>query len=90
MVKFYFPYPISNITGDHATNIFTTSLYEALNKLSDIYGDNFKKYVFDENGEINRYLQFYLKGYPINQVDLMKKKLNDNDEIVILIIIGGG
>lgn len=89
MVKVLFPSPLVNVTRERETDVAAETLGEALEKLIEKYGEPFRKIIFENSGELNRYLNFYIKGR-VSGSNNMETQLKDSDEIAILIIIGGG
>lgn len=90
MVKFTFPSLISKITLEKETEVLAGTLGEALEKLVEKYGKNFNDIVFEESGEVNRYLNFFVKGRESFTRGDMNVALNENDEVIVLIVISGG
>jgi len=90
MVRILFPSPIMKVTGERETEVSAGTLGEVLDRLIEKYGEPFREIVFEESGEINRYLNFYIKGRNVSRPSNMETRLRDGEEIAILIIIGGG
>jgi molybdopterin converting factor small subunit len=90
MVKVIFPSIIGKVTGERHIVVSAENMREVLKKLVDIYGEPFKKIVFEDSGELNRYLTIFIKGRSISGFDVLDAKLNKNDEVVIMVIILGG
>lgn len=90
MIRILFPSPIIKVTGESETEVSSGTLREVLDRLIEKYGDSFRKIIFEESGEVNRYLIFYIKGRTVPRSSKMETQLRDGDEIAILIIIGGG
>lgn len=90
MATFLFPSLLSRVTNEKKTEIAAKTLGEAVEKLVEKYGKPFSEILFEESGEINRYFRFYVKGRSASEFNDMNATLNDEDEIAILIIIGGG
>ena len=90
MVRILFPSPIIKVTRESETEVSAGTIEEALDRLIEKYGEPFREMVFEESGEINRYLNFYIKGRNIPRPIDVETRLRDEDEIAILIIIGGG
>jgi molybdopterin synthase sulfur carrier subunit len=90
MVEIFFPSIISNVTESRHETIPSNTFNETLKILVEKYGSPLKDLIFEENGEINRFLQFYLNGKKIDHRDLKHTKLGENDELAILVVITGG
>jgi len=78
------------VTRERETEVSARTLGEVLDRLIEKYGESFREIVFEESGEINRYLNFYIKGRNVPEPRNMETRVRDGDEIAILIIIGGG
>lgn len=89
MVTILFPSLISRVIKENRTEVIAETLGEAIDKLIEKYGEQFTEIMFD-SGELNRFLKFYIKGRNIPETDKMNSPLKPDDEIAILIIIGGG
>ena len=90
MVKILFPSPIMKVTGERETEVSAGTLGELLDRLVEKYGEPFREIIFEESGDVNRYLNFYIKGSNVPGPSNMGTRLRDGDEVAILIIIGGG
>lgn len=90
MVRILFPSLIAKVTGEKETEVEAGTLGEAVDRLVERYGEPFERAIFDRPGEINRYLRFYIKGRPVRQHYDLQTRLEEGDEIVLLIIISGG
>ncbi len=89
MVTILFPSLISRVIKEKRTEVTAATLGEAINILIEKYGKKFTDIMFD-SGELNRYLKFYIKGRNIPEAEKMNAPLKPDDEIAILVIIGGG
>ena len=90
MVTVIFPSLISRITKEKQIEVAAKTLGEALDILVKKYGDSFKKIFFNESGDINRFLNFYINGKKIISYNKMEVILMEEDKLNILIIITGG
>lgn len=85
--------PLRGITGKNEENI---ELDTALNvklflaKLARKYGKEFSRFVFEERGEIKRYLIFLLNGKKLDESEVLATTLKDGDDLYILTVAGGG
>ena len=60
MVKVLFPSPIMKVTRESETEVSAGTLGEVLDRLIEKYGEPLREIFFEESGEINRYLNFYI------------------------------
>ena len=64
---------------------------KVLKHLSEIYGEDFIKYVFNgETGEVRSYLLLLVNGRSITVLDELETRLTDGDVLAILPPVGGG
>ena len=54
------------------------------------YGKDFVKYVYDEKGDLNGYLQFLVNGKSVTTLQGLRTRLKDEDKIAIIPPVGGG
>ncbi len=90
MVRVLFPSLIYKVTNQKETEVSARTLGEVIDRLVEKYGEPFERMIFESPGEVNRYLRFYIKGRPVQEHNKLDTKLNEDDEVVVLIIIGGG
>jgi molybdopterin synthase sulfur carrier subunit len=68
----------------------TATVDALLRVLSKEYGKEFNNYIYDELGNVRRYLQFMVNGQSITTLQGLKTKLKEGDQIAILPPVGGG
>ena len=90
MVTILFPSILSKVTEEKKTKICAKTLREAIDKMLEKYGETLREKMFEESGHINRYLRFYIKGRSTSELNELDASLSEEDEVVILVIIGGG
>jgi molybdopterin converting factor small subunit len=90
MVTILLPSILSRVTGEKKVFLLAKTLEEAIDKLIELYGVSLKEMMFEESGSLNRFLNFYIGGKVIPPVDFARTLLKQDDEVAILIIIGGG
>ncbi|MBX5326673.1 MAG: ubiquitin-like small modifier protein 1 [Candidatus Bathyarchaeia archaeon] len=61
-----------------------------LRKLEERYGEEFREYVYDENGNVKGFLQFLVNGKSVETFQGLKTRLKDGDTVAILPPVGGG
>jgi len=67
-----------------------TTMKELLKHLSEIYGQAFKEYIYNERGRAKSHLQFLINGKSITTLKGFETKLKDGDKIAIIPPVGGG
>lgn len=67
----------------------SATVEKALDEVSEKFPD-FEEEVFEEPGEIRRFIQIRLNQRSITRIDGLKTELNEGDEIQILPKLGGG
>lgn len=91
-VKVKFPLALHGLTKTRETEFDldgSTTIGEVMEKLVDMYGDEFRKRVID-GGEIKRSFNVYLNGMNIKNLRGIKTEVEGNAEIVILSWVSGG
>ncbi|MCS7117123.1 MAG: ubiquitin-like small modifier protein 1 [Nitrososphaerota archaeon] len=67
-----------------------STVKDALNELCKIFGDNMKRYLFKNGGQLREELQVLVNGLSIDSSNLCKKSLSNGDTLVIIPPVGGG
>ncbi|MGQ9719010.1 MAG: MoaD family protein [Nitrososphaerales archaeon] len=83
---------IRDITGKEEEALLLqkdSSVMDALKKISEIYGEKFAQFVFDE-GKPRDNLIFLVNGQTVNNKILDERKLEQMDVLVVLPPISGG
>lgn len=68
----------------------TTTLADLLRLLSQKYGQQFKNYVYTQNGQMSTHLQFLVNWINITTLNGVQTKLKEHDEIAIIPPVSGG
>jgi molybdopterin-synthase adenylyltransferase len=90
-VEFIIPSVLNKGGGERKLPIEAESLGDALQKVSEAIGDDFKRRVFDLNGKPRPLINIYLNGKNIRfSDDGMATTLNKGDTIYILPAVAGG
>jgi len=67
------------------------SVYDLLILLSKKYGEPFRKAVYDPKDlELKPYHMISVNGLLLNQLNRLKKELNENDQVILMPIVSGG
>jgi molybdopterin synthase sulfur carrier subunit len=90
MVTILLPSLLSKVTGEKKVFLMAKTLGEALDKLVEVYGTPLKEKMFEESGNLNRFLNFYLGGRAIPPIEFTRTPLKEDDEVAVLVVIGGG
>ncbi len=91
-VKFRLFAELREIAGEKERILeFNKSLtvFEALNILSDFYGERFKERIFKEENPVENFI-ILVNGVNIKNLNDMKTQLKDGDEVSIFPPVGGG
>jgi molybdopterin synthase sulfur carrier subunit len=67
-----------------------STLKEALDALTEEYGEEFKTRIFDTSGNPKRVIKIYVNGKDIRFLNKLDTLLNDGDEVLILPAVTGG
>mgnify|MGYP001082690844 CR=1 FL=1 len=90
-VKFFTS--LREITGKKEDEIQSSSVItveELLAHLSKKYGREFTEYLYDEKGNVQKYIQILINGRGINVLQGFETKLKEGDTVAIFPPVGGG
>ena len=89
-VKVRIPTPLRSLTsGSEEVIVEGNSIKEVIDNLETNY-KGFKERLCDENGQIRRFINFYLNDEDIRFKDNQETQVNDGDQISIVPAIAGG
>jgi len=89
-VKVRIPTPLRSLTnGEEEVTAEGKSIQEVIDNLETNFG-GFKERLCDENGQIRRFINFYLNDEDIRFKDNQETTVNDGDLISIVPAIAGG
>jgi len=92
-IKVKFFTSLREITGKKEEGIQIPSkltVDEFLIHLSKEYGREFKEYLYDENGNVQKYIHILINGIAVSSLQGFETKLKEKDIIAILPPVGGG
>lgn len=69
---------------------FTGTVSELLKNLCDECGERFREAVFDERGELRRYVKIFVNGRNVEDLNGLETELKDADIVAIFPPIAGG
>ena len=72
------------------TTVEADTLYQALNVLTERYGESFGTRLFDENGKPRRFINIYVNGRDYRFLKKLDTELTNNDEISLIPAVSGG
>ncbi len=89
-VKVRIPTPLRSLTnGSEEVVVEGNSIQEVIDNLETNH-KGFKERLCDENGQIRRFINFYLNDEDIRFKDNQETPVNDGDQISIVPAIAGG
>lgn len=89
-VKVRIPTPLRSLTnGEEEVTVEGKSIQEVIDNLETNF-NGFKERLCDENGQIRRFINFYLNDEDIRFKDNQETAVNDGDQISIVPAIAGG
>ena len=89
-VKVRIPTPLRSLTnGEEEVTVEGKSIQEVIDNLETNF-NGFKERLCDENGQIRRFINFYLNDEDIRFKDNLETTVNDGDQISIVPAIAGG
>ena len=90
-VKVTFSHALTSATSNQREAwIEGSTLKEALENLTRIYGDELKQRLFDNDGKPKRFINIYINGKDMRFIEGLETKLKKDDEILILPAVSGG
>ena len=89
-VKVRIPTPLRSLTnGEEEVTVEGKSIKEVIDNLETNF-NGFKERLCDENGQIRRFINFYLNDEDIRFKDNQETTVSDGDQISIVPAIAGG
>jgi len=89
-VKVLIPTPLQKFTKDEAAvECEGNNIAELMTKLEEKF-PGIQKRLCDDNGELRRFVNFYVNSEDIRFLDNKETKLNDGDEVSIVPAVAGG
>ncbi|MGI0102931.1 MAG: ThiF family adenylyltransferase [Nitrosotalea sp.] len=89
-IKFTIPSVLNKGGGEKKVDILASTLNEAFNKISEQFGDEFKRRVLNPDGTPRSLINIYINGKNMRFSGGLETKLKDGDEIYILPAVAGG
>ena len=89
-VKVTFYGALVRATGEKEAKEEASTLREVLNRLTFRYGEHFKERIYDETGNLRRFINIYVNGRDIRFLDLLDTTLNHGDTVSIMPAVSGG
>ncbi|MGQ9680207.1 MAG: MoaD family protein [Candidatus Bathyarchaeia archaeon] len=81
---------LSNLVGEKEVQLDASTPLEALNMLKGGFDEKFSEVLFDESGEIKRFINIYVKGRDIRFLNNLETPLIEGDEITLIPAVSGG
>jgi adenylyltransferase/sulfurtransferase len=89
-ISFTIPSVLNAGGGEKKTEISADSLQDAFIKISEIFGDDFKRRVLEADNTPRSLINIYINGKNAAFSGGIKSPLNDGDEVYILPAVAGG
>ena len=90
MATLIIPTPLRKFTNGNAVfEASATNVNELLYALSSA-NEGIKKHLFDDDGELRRFIRVYVGDEDINELEGVNTKIDDRDEVIIIPAIAGG
>ena len=81
---------VAKIAGEKTTTVEAKTLKEAINALTEKYGESFKEKIYDNKGKLLRFLNIYVNGKDIRFLKNLETELSDRDAVSLIPAVGGG
>jgi len=81
---------LAKITGEKTADLEASNLKDAVSTLITKYGEQFRNRIYNEKGNLRRFVNIYVNGKDIRFLDHLDTELNDEDKISIIPAVGGG
>lgn len=89
-VKITFYGALMRSIGEREVEVEASTLKEALEGLTAKYGETFKERIFDEAGNLKRFINVYVNGKDIRFLNQLETTLKHGDETLIIPAVSGG
>jgi len=89
-VKITFYGALGRSIGEREVEVEASTLKEALEGLTVKYGETFKERIFDEAGNLKRFINVYVNGKDIRFLNQLETTLKHGDETLIIPAVSGG
>jgi len=80
---------LARVAGKKEVEVEASILLEALQALSEL-GEEFKRRLFDDNGNPRRFINTYINGRDARFLDKLQTSLNEGDTISVIPAVSGG
>ena len=88
-VRFYAG--LSDIVGQKEIEMkFSGTVHDLMDKLCRKYGEKLREALFDDSGQVRKYMKFLVNGQNIEHLNGLLTELKDNDEMAVFLPIAGG
>jgi len=81
---------LAKITGEKTVEVNGSTLKEAISQLTVKYGEQFGNKIYDEKGNLRRFVNIYVNSKDIRFLNHLNTELNDEDKVSIIPAVGGG
>lgn len=89
-IELFFYGALAQITKEKRVEVNGSTLNDVINRLTTKYGEQLKQRIYDEKGQLRRFINVYINGKDIRYLDRLNTKLKDGDKISVLPAAGGG
>ena len=90
-IKITIPSVMNSLTnGQNEIDLEADTIANAIEILSEKYGEKFKQKLLEEDGKPRAVINFYVNGKNIQFLNNLNTVLSDGDEILLLPAVSGG
>ena len=83
------PTPLRTITKDRTVQVESKTLAECINNLDEKF-NGIKKRLINDDGEINKFINFYINGDDVRHLKGLETEIEPNSSIDIVPAMAGG
>jgi MoaD family protein len=78
------------ITGEKTSTVEALTLQDTINALTAKYGEPFKNRLYDNKGNLTRFVNIYVNGKDVRFLGGLSAQLTDKDVVSFIPAVGGG
>lgn len=81
---------LARVAGRKEVAVEASTLIEALEALSEEFGEEFNRRLFDDGGKPRRFINVYVNGRDMRFLDRLETELKGGDAVSVIPAVSGG